>query len=65
MILIDTKVDKQMKYLGLYIFFLVQVIAYQLIIFYNLLQDVLISMGIAIIIAGVILSLVIRKMENA
>lgn len=55
------ELDKSMQFLFLFVFSLVQVVVYQLIIFYNLLDDVYYSLGIAIIIVGVTMSLIIRR----
>ena len=59
-----SELDRSTRSLFLYVFCVVQIIVYQLIIFYNLIDDLFLSLGIAITISVVITSLVIRRISK-
>ena len=58
------ELDRSMKGLFLFVFCVVQIIVWQLVIYYNLIDDLFLSMGIAIIISVVSTSLVIKKVSG-
>ena len=58
------ELDRSMKGLFLFVFCVVQIIVWQLVIYYNLIDDLFLSMGIAIIISVVSTSLVIKRISG-
>jgi len=58
------ELDRSMKGLFLFVFCVVQIIVWQLVIYYNLIDDLFLSMGIAIIISVISTSLVIKKVSG-
>ncbi len=58
------ELDRSTRSLFLYVFCVVQIIVYQLVIFYNLIGDLYLSLGIAIVISVVITSLVIKRISG-
>jgi len=58
------KLDRTMRSLFLYVFCVTQLIVFQLFIFYNIIDDLFLSLGIAIIISVVTTSLVIKRISG-
>ena len=58
------ELDRSTRSLFLYVFCVVQIIVWQLVIYYNLIDDLFLSMGIAIVISVVSTSLVIKRISG-
>lgn len=59
-----SELDRTTRSLFLYVFCVVQIIVYQLVIFYNAIDDLFLSLGIAIVISITITSLVIKRISG-
>lgn len=59
-----TELDRSTRSLFLYVFCVAQIIIFQLVIFYNIINDLFLSLGIAIVISVVITSLVIKRISG-
>lgn len=60
---IDTKVDKTMKWLGLYIIGIVTWLVLSLLIYYNITEEIKVALSIGIVITAIIMFFVIKKVE--
>ena len=59
-----TELDRSTRSLFLFVFCVVQIIVWQLVIYYNLIDDLFLSMGMAIVISVVSTSLVIKRISG-
>lgn len=59
-----SELDRSTRSLFLYVFCVTQIIVWQLVIYYNLIDDLFLSMGIAIVISVVSTSLVIKRISG-
>jgi len=59
-----SELDRSTRCLFLYVFCVVQIIVYQLIIFYNLIDNLFLSLGIAITISVVTTSYIIKRISR-
>ena len=59
-----SELDMSTRGLFLYVFCVVQIIVWQLVIYYNILDDLFLSIGIAIVISVVSTSLVIKRISG-
>jgi len=60
---IDTKIDRPFKWLIYLVISELIVIVSALLIYYNIIQDILLSLTLGIVIALIVISFIIRKMD--
>lgn len=61
---IDTKVDKEMIVLGYIVMFFFMTISGTILIYHNVVQLTMISMGISIVVSGIIIVVIITIREK-
>ena len=59
-----SELDRSTQCLFLYVFCVTQIIVYQLVIFYNLIEDLFLSLGIAITISILTTSYIIKRISG-